>query len=97
MSNHLISSHNIFNFDKNERCHKTITDMFKPKRSNIPQTSQQSKKNQDKFRLVRELVIVCALDFEAFNISNRKGFQLFAKWHGIEELPSSTSILNDVY
>lgn len=64
---------------------------------------QKFKVETNKYRLVRELVILCSLDFEAFSIVNRRGFKLFCQWHGInpESLPTRTSIsetgLNDVY
>lgn len=51
----------------------------------------------------RKLAIVCALDFEPFNISKRRGFRAFCEWNRIDPaiLPNPRSIsetgLSDVY
>lgn len=106
LAGHLLTAHKITSDAKKlDRCQKSLVDMFKPSDGG-KSPKIQGRNNvlrDDKYRLVRELVILCSLDFEAFSIVNRRGFKLFCQWHGInpESLPTRTSIsetgLNDVY
>lgn len=83
---------------------QTIAQMFsKGSGSGQIQKSNSQNGREKKYVLCRQLVVLCALDFEAFNISERKGFRQFCEWNGINPLnfPTPTNIadtgLNDVY
>lgn len=74
---------------KKEKAQRTIIQMLAPDQNDNPSTSSStsSSNNRDrdkKIVLCRQSVILCALDFESFNISDRRGFRLFCEWNGID-------------
>lgn len=98
---HLEKAHNIKEETKNmDKKQRTLSDMFGQKVEGVKKATTVKDK---KYILTRQLAIVCALDFEAFNISKRRGFKLFCEWNHIDpkSLPDPRSIsetgLSDVY
>lgn len=87
-------------FNRRMRKQRTIGQMFGKMAKPINLIQKPADK---KYVLARQLAIVCALDFEPFSLSHRRGFQQFCEWNNInlETLPDPRSIaetgLSDVY
>lgn len=52
--------------------------------STVILSDKNKKEKNDKFKKTRELALMCALDFEAFNITTRLGFKMFCANNGIK-------------
>lgn len=80
-----------------EKAQRSIAALFKP--ADIDKSTK--KPLQRKYDFARVLAIVCALDFESFNITQRKGFQFLCQYLKVAELPTSQTVGNtaliDVY
>lgn len=103
LGKHLKEDHDIDWQDKEKtvKTNRTLTEMFFTRQtsSNAPKSNQKTKK----IALSRQIALMCALDFEAFNITNRAGFRQFCEFqkNSVSDLPSDRNIaengLDDVY
>lgn len=99
---HLACEHNMHEVKPVDKSQRVLSEMFKPKeKAKSSGSSSSSSMGDQKYVVSRQLATMCALDFEPFSLPERKGFNLFCKWHNINDLPTAQNVsdtaLLDVY